>query len=313
MALGRPNHTPGSIVVEQSGRTTKLNESWYRGEHTHFIPSKADLLEIEALEKHILFGWAPPRKFIDKSTVITAFGSCFAANISRYLADRNYNVLSRNLNLRAHIIRFGEGMVNSFAIRQQLEWALEGRAFPAGLWIDEEKQVAAVDPAIQDETRDIILKTDVFVITFGLSEIWYDKCSGEAFWRAIPASLFDPDRHGFRVSSVEENRANIVATIELIQRVRPQAQIVLTLSPVPLMATFRPISCITASAVSKAILRVAIDEAMNLGKKEVYYFPSYEMVTAGFVDPYRDDNRHPRADIIEEVMSVFERNYCCPD
>jgi hypothetical protein len=87
---------------------------------------------------------------------------------------------------------------------------------------------------------------------------------------------------------------------------------VLTLSPVPLMATFRPISCITASSVSKAILRVAIDLAMNLEKEGVYYFPSYEMVTAGFADPYRDDNRHPREEIVERVMAVFERRYCLP-
>jgi hypothetical protein len=305
-------HKTGQIVVERGGRSAKLNESWYRGEHTHFIPSKADLQDKDALETYILEGWAPECPFIDKSTAITAFGSCFAANISRYLAERHYNVLSRDLDLRAHIIRFGEGMVNSFAIRQQLEWALAGRSFPAGLWIDEEKQVAAVDPAIREETREIILRTDVFVITLGLSEIWYDRVSGEAFWRAIPASLFNAERHGFRVSTVEENLANIVASIELIQRVKPLARIVLTLSPVPLMATFRPISCITASSVSKAILRVAIDLAMNLAKERVYYFPSYEMVTAGFADPYRDDNRHPREEIVERVMAVFERRYCLP-
>jgi hypothetical protein len=310
MTFDKLTHKPGSMIVERRGRKDKFNDSWYRGEHTHFIASKADLRQEDALEAFILQGWAPASPFIDKSTAITAFGSCFAANISRYLAERDYNVLSRDLDLRAHIIRFGEGMVNSFAIRQQLEWALAGRAFPAGLWIDQDKQVAAVDPAIRDETRQIILRTDVFVITLGLSEIWYDKLTGEAFWRAIPASLFDPERHGFRVSTVEENFGNIVASIELIQRARPGARVVLTLSPVPLMATFRPISCITASAVSKAILRVALDEAMTLKKEGVYYFPSYEMVTAGFVDPYKDDNRHPRGEIVERVMGVFERNYC---
>jgi hypothetical protein len=312
MGFDALEHRPGRIIVERRGRRAKFHDSWYRGEHTHFIPSKADLRDEDALETHILEGWAPGSPFIDKSSAITAFGSCFAANISRYLAERDYNVLSRDLDLRAHIIRSGEGMVNSFAIRQQLEWALAGRAFPAGLWIDEDKQVAAVDPAVRDETRAIILRTDVFIITLGLSEIWYDRTTGDAFWRAIPVSLFDPDRHGFRVSTVAENLANILESIALIQRFRPGARIVLTLSPVPLMATFRPVSCITASAVSKAILRVAIDESMSLGKEGVFYFPSYEMVTAGFVDPYKDDNRHPRDEIVERVMGVFERRYCLP-
>jgi len=302
---------PQTIGVSRHGQQARFNSSWYRGEHTHFIPSKDDLAEADALESFILQGWAPARPFIDRSTTITAFGSCFAANISNYLAARNYKVFGRHLNMRVHIIRFGEGMVNSFAIRQQLEWALAGREFPAGLWIDEHKQVAAVDPVIRDQTRDLILRANVFIITLGLSEIWYDKITGDAFWRAIPVAMFNPDRHGFRVSTVEENFANIVACIDLIQSARPGAPIILTLSPVPLMATFRPISCITASAVSKAILRVAIDQAMSLGRPKLYYYPSYEMVTAGFSDPYQDDNRHPREEIIERVLNLFERRYCC--
>ena len=52
---------------------------------------------------------------------------------------------------------------------------------------------------------------------------------------------------------------------------------------------------------------------MNLEREGVYYFPSYEMVTAGFVDPYKDDNRHPRDKIVERVMGVFERHYCLAD
>ncbi|SIR27762.1 GSCFA family protein, partial [Rhizobium sp. RU35A] len=54
---------------------------------------------------------------------------------------------------------------------------------------------------IQDATRQIIHATDVFIITLGLSEIWYDKRSGDALWRAVPADLFDEEIHGFRVST----------------------------------------------------------------------------------------------------------------
>ena len=60
-------------------------------------------------------------------------------------------------------------------------------------------------------------------------------------------------------STVDENEANIVRIVELIRSVNPSAPIVLTLSPVPLLATFRGRSCVTADAVSKAALRMAID------------------------------------------------------
>jgi hypothetical protein len=299
-----------SIHLKRRGRPAVFNGSWYRGESTSFIPCKSDLRDEDAFKEFVLRGWAPPAPFIDRTTPITAFGSCFAAYISDHLAERGYSVFGRHLDLDAHIIRFGEGMVNSFAIRQQLEWALENKDFPADLWIAANKEQAEPDPEIRMQTREIISATQVFVITLGLSEIWYDKPSGEAFWRAIPASRFDPARHGFRVSTVEENRFNIVQSLDLIRAARPDASIVLTLSPVPLMATFRPISCLTANSVSKAILRVALDQVMEEGRERGYYYPAYEMVTAGSFDPFEEDNRHPKPEVVRRVMQTFERSYC---
>ena len=62
----------------------------------------------------------------------------------------------------------------------------------------------------------------------------------------------------------------------LIRANRPGAKIIVTLSPLPLMATFRPVSCLTASSVSKAILRVAIDQLMRdfSDDPDLFYFPS---------------------------------------
>ena len=49
----------------------------------------------------------------------------------------------------------------------------------------------------------------------------------------------------------------------VIRKHRPDARIVVTLSPIPLMATFRPVSCMVANSVSKASLRCAIDTVMT--------------------------------------------------
>ena len=170
------------------------------------------------------------------------------------------------------------------------------------------------------------------MITLGLAEVWFQKRlrkgreaadgdaqSGgkgggggdhggeeeeeeeeeEALWRAVPSDRFDPTRHGFRVSSVQENLQNLRAMVALIRQHVPEAVVVFTrssltltltlaptltipltltltltlkpnptsaptpsqvftLSPVPLSATFRGVSCVTANAVSKSILRVAV-------------------------------------------------------
>jgi GSCFA family len=304
------------IPSQRGGHEAEFHGTWYRGPHTNFLPSKAELQEPNAVEKFVLPGWLPESPFIDKTTPITAFGSCFAANISEILTQRGYNVFGRNLDLQAHIVRFGEGIVNSFAVRQQFEWALGEREFPENLWFGPNKEIAAVDSHIRAETLDILNSTEVFIITLGLSEIWYDKVTGDAFWRAIPASLFDESRHGFRLSTPAENYENLRAVVTLARKLNPSAKVVFTLSPIPLMATFRPISCLTANSVSKAILRVAIDRLMDddySNEKHVFYFPAYEIVTEMFPDSRMDDNRHIRQDVVEFAMRTFCSFYCVPE
>ncbi|WP_244434088.1 GSCFA domain-containing protein [Azospirillum sp. B506] len=307
------------LISERNGHRAVFNGSWYRGPHTNFIASKAEIAQtLEGVDRWVMQGWSPQTPFITRDTRITAFGSCFAGYITSYLRDRGYAVLGHGLGNQSHIIRFGEGMVNSFAILQQLEWAIEGKAFPENLWFSDRKEIAAMNPAVQAETREIILNTDLFIITLGLSEIWYDKRNGEALWRAVPAHLFDERIHGFRISSHQENLHNLMRICSIIHEAKPESRIVFTVSPIPLMATFRPISCITANSVSKSILRSAVDQLLldradDRANDRILYFPSYEMVKDFFSDPYEPDNRHPRAEIVDLIMKTFERHYCPPD
>ena len=302
------------LVVEQDGKKQMFGGSWWRGNKPTFIPSREALRHPDALERYVLAGWIPEAPFITKTDKVTAFGSCFAAHITEYLHGRGYALMGKDLGLQAHIIRFGEGMVNTFAILQQLEWAIEKKEMPEDLWFSADKEAVAVDPAVRDETLRIIDATDVFIITLGLTEIWYNKVNGEALWRAVPAQYFDDNIHGFRVSTYQENYDNLSRIRELIRAKRPDAPLIFTLSPVPLLATFRPISCITASSVSKATLRVAVDQLMRDHEDDahLHYFPSYEIVKEFFVDSYKEDNRHPKSEIVIAIMRAFERHYCIP-
>ncbi|HET7085329.1 MAG TPA: GSCFA domain-containing protein [Rhizomicrobium sp.] len=301
------------IIVNRDGHQARFHGSWYRGPHTNFIPTKAEITpSAEAVDRYIMHGWTPAAPFVSKSTQITAFGSCFATYISRFLHNRGYSVFGKHLNLQSHIIRFGEGMVNTFALLQQFEWALENKHFPENLWFSQDKEVASLSPEVQAETRDIIQNTELFIMTLGLSEIWYDKRTGDALWRAVPASVFDENIHGFRVSSHQENYDNLVKLVALIRATKPSAKIVFTVSPVPLMATFRPVSCLTASSVSKSILRSAVDQLLrdHASDKNLFYFPAFEIVKEFFIDPYQPDNRHPKDEIVMFIMQTFERHFC---
>ena len=296
----------------QHTRKEGVFRTWFRGEHTNFNPDFEKMAEADAAQKWVTQGWEPAERIVTPDTRITAFGSCFAANISNWLAARNYNILTRDEGSNAYVVKCGEGMVNSFVIRQQFEWAFEGKKFEQDLWHGYSAESYGYDEEIRRQTHDIFSKTDLFILTFGLSEVWYDEVTGGVFWRSIPQDAYDPTRHKFRVTTVEENRENIRAIYDLIRTHRPDAKIICTLSPVPLIATFRPVSCISANSVSKAVLRVAIDELMReLGDEGVlHYWPSYEIVTDVFHSPFKQDRRHlPRA-VLDFIMMLFEQVWC---
>ncbi len=305
---------PDAVVIGMGRDRQLAHPTWYRGDNVNYQPTKVNMHEPDALHDYILKGWLPEKPFITREHFITAFGSCFAAHITNYLADNGYNIFGGDLTLDSYVVRCGEGMVNTFAVAQQFEWAFGERTLDAQLWHDKKGNAVGYDESVRQQTRDIFERTDVFIITLGLSEVWYDKLNGDVFWRAIPRSEYDPERHGFKVSSVAENLANLETVYRIVRAHRPDATIVFTLSPVPLVATFRPVSCITANSVSKAVLRVAADEFYRAheGDGHLFYFPSYEIVKEYFKDPYEKDNRHIRKSVVNTIMRTFDKHFLVP-
>nr|MBN2277215.1 GSCFA domain-containing protein [candidate division Zixibacteria bacterium] len=305
--------TAQSVTYRQGDDIERAaHRTWYRGGICNFIASKQNMREPQAIEKYILKGWPPNSPIISKQSKILAFGSCFARHISEYLGQRGYLVGAAREGLDTYIIRCGAGMVNTFSVLQQLEWAYENRNFSENLWYDSEKELAPYNREIRENTRRLFDQTDIFIITLGLSEVWCNRQTGEVFWRAIPQDKFNPEIHGFRVTTVDENRDNLEKIYSVIKKHRPQAEVIFTLSPVPLVATFRPISCTTANSVSKAILRAALDEFLRQhpDTPDLHYWPSYEIVNNYFSDPYEDDNRHIKPEAVRVIMEMFTKYYC---
>ena len=291
------------------------DRQWYRGENCNFFPSKEQNTESDALDKYYLNGWTPSNPIIHKDTMVTTFGSCFAALLRRYLEKRK---------VKQHQIKYKEipivyaaaGLNTTFTLRQQFEWAWENRKFDEVLWFTDQKEKVLVLEKHRDLTKEVFNQTDVFVITLGLSEVWYNKVTGDTFWRAIPKSQFDPNIHGFRISTVQENIDNLIKILKLGEVHNPNAKWIFTLSPVALKATFRPVGAVTANAVSKAILRAAVDETIrNVDKgffrlnENLFYWPSYEIAKEYMPDAYRDDNLHVNNRTINTIMKCFDRYF----
>jgi hypothetical protein len=300
------------IVFKDGGKKQKVTYTWFRGDHCNYGPTSTHLEDWEGYRDYFLHGFAPSAPHITPHTRITAFGSCFAANISAWLARRNYQVLNKSEQSGAYVIRMGEGMVHTPSIRQQFEWALEGRKPEVELWHGYDASAFGYDESVRLETRELFLSTDLFILTLGLSEVWYHKKTGDVFWRAIPKDKFDPVTHGFRTIGVTENADNIQAIIRMIRTHVPDAKVIVTLSPIPLVATFRDNACTSSNAVSKASLRMAIDTVMNSDefRDVLYYWPSYEIVMDGFLGKWMPDRRHVKKPILNFIMSLFEQIWC---
>ncbi|MGR3484476.1 MAG: GSCFA domain-containing protein [Paracoccaceae bacterium] len=308
-------HATGSrhIAADPGLTDSKAYNAWFRGKNAPRMPKRGQMVSARDVRDRVLAGWTPDAPAITRDTRVTAFGSCFAAKITNYLARRGYSMSSEDADASdAYVVRIGEGMVNTFVIRQQFEWAWEGKAFGDGLWYAEDGDALEADEKIRLLTKDIFDRTEVFVLTLGLSEVWYDKVTDEVALRVLPRSAYDPERHSFRVTTVEENRDNIERIYQLIRKHAPEAKVIVTLSPIPLSATFRDQSCISANAVSKSILRVAVDEVVRQHMDEgvLHYWPSYEIVMATVPDTVQDDGRHVRPSVSDFIMTQFEHVWC---
>lgn len=307
----------GKHALKRDGEFSKdgksMSRSFYRGENCNFNPYKKDFNNENFLQEFVLKGWTPDKPFVDNSTKITAFGSCFASNISKHLSTIGYNV-SKDKHTEVYISSIGEGLVNVYALLSQFRWAFDGHVPTQELWHGYKAESFEYDENIRLKTRDIFLDTDMFIITLGLSEVWFDNKSEEYFWRAIPQDKFDPSRHTFKVCTMNESKKALQDIFDYISKYVPNAKVLFTMSPVPLAATFRPVSCLSANAVSKSILRASLDEMMRdnaeLLNDKLFYWPSYEIVKDLFPNEFTEDNRHVHPEILSLIMRLFESVYC---
>lgn len=300
------------LTYEQDGQIKRTSGSFYRGDSVNYHPSDVSLEQDDAITSYLVKGWMPSSPFVTKDTALVAFGSCFAANISKYLHARDYNVLTMTGN-KSYVTSMGDGIVHTFAIRQQFEWAWLNKVPSVDLWHGYKAEDFGYDEEARQDTLKLFNKAEMFIITLGLSEIWYDEPTGEVFWRAVPADKIDPSRHKFRVSSQAETLANLHAILKLIRDHRGDVPVMISVSPIPLTATFRPVSCVSANAVSKAILRSAVDELIRQANDpKLFYFPSYDVVTTAFNHQWTIDRKHVYPHVLDFNMKIFEHFFCDP-
>ena len=260
---------------------------------------------------------------IDSTTRITSLGSCFARNIALYLKEKGFNYLVTEIPFQEGSAHWDQ-VFNTSSIRQIFEYTFDSQWSPLVRWWPRGNTVQ--DPfrrnIIYDkETCDsdfnhhknasfsALTEAEVIIITLGLIETWRDKRDKMTFYRVPSAKIYDQDIHEFHVQKVDDCLSDLQTVHALLKRENPTAKIIITVSPVPLFATFRTdVDVISANMISKSTLRVAAEDFFAK-HENVFYFPSYEIVTQVLKDPYEADNRHVTKKAIHEVMEVFEAQF----
>lgn len=270
------------------------------GKLARYPRSAAEFNDLETvIEKYLLPEHENAQPIISRSTKTFSMGSCFAVNLSNKL---------KSLGVDADHVNYPEELNNTFANRFFLEWLRDGAVNAQTTRLHEfygEDYRAGV--------KARIAASKVLIYSLGVAPCFFDRESGEfvlTLGENIQASLL-MKQFDFKTTSVQQNVDNLRAIIELIREFNPDGYIVLTVSPVPLKATFERKSAITADCISKSTLRVACDEVMRLGLERIIYWPSFEIVRwiGGHTGPVfgEDDGSpfHPNDSLIRTVVATF--------
>ena len=244
-------------------RSSLWSHSWHKADAKFFPSDRRQFDDFDAADPRLHPpGTHPGGAAATADDLVVTLGSCFARELRTFLSEAG---------LLATQLRIPEGLNNTYALLDFVAWCVTGSETGRGFRYDR-LESGEIQEWVADEERETFAgafaDAGAFVFTIGLAEVWQDRETGGVFWRGVPKEIFDADRHVFRLTTVEENARNILEMIDLVRQVNPTAPIVVTLSPVPLEATFRDISCMTADSVSKSVLRVAIDQAMGEHRAE---------------------------------------------
>lgn len=257
----------------------------------------------KVIKDYILTEFQDVDPLISMASHVFTMGSCFAGNIARKLSQ---------CGVDAEYVNFAEELNSTYANRYFLEWANGDVRTKQAARIQE---VFGADYG--EKVRTKIREASMIIYSLGVAPCFFDRETGEftlTLGENLHASL-SVNQLKFRTTSVQENVVNLKRMIELLRQLNPTTQVILTVSPVPLKATFERSSPIVADCISKSILRVVAHEIMELGLQDVHYWPSFEMVKwvgchTGPVFGMDDESPlHANDEVVKRIIDAFLEVY----
>lgn len=281
---------------------------------------------------------------VSREDWIATAGSCFAQHIARTLVAEGFNFLvteaapltaaAANENFCIFPARFG----NIYTTRQLLQ--LFRRAYglfipqddvwrrPDGRFVDAFRpQIQASGFASEEELREdqaahllavtrMFEECNVFIFTLGLTECWGSTIDGAVYPIAPGVVGVGRDAAMYRFLNLPatEMVRELTEFIDGMRAVNPRVRIILTLSPVPLVATYEDRHVLVSTTLSKSALRVVAEMVVESVGTDIVYFPSYEIITGSFArgNYFAKDLREVTPEGVNHVMRIFKRHFLGP-
>jgi len=246
---------------------------------------------------------------IHHSSRIMTIGSCFSEHIGHKMQQRKFPI---------HIHPFGT-VFNPHSMVLQLRRIVDSMPFTTDdlifhheLWhtwehsrhftaTNKESLLEQINSQLK-VSHDFIQKTDFLMITFGTAWAYFLQSNQQivANCHKHPASAF-----GRQLLSVEQLSNDFFAVFELLTKLNPSLQILLTVSPVRHLR-----DGLIQDRWSKSRL-IDLAHTLENSRENVHYFPAYEI----FTDELREyrfceaDLTHPSSIAIEYIWQQFQKTY----
>ena len=253
--------------------------------------------------------WQPKFK-ISRRDKVSTYGSCFAQHIGNALRSRDFNWFiseqapcilskenSKKFNYGVFSARTGNIYTTSL-LKQWVKWSLGVEDVPLEIWEKDSRFFDPFRPNIEpngfESKEELLLSRDmclgafkrsiteakVFVFTLGLTESWFNKAGYEySLCPGTVAGEFDESVHFFKNQNYKDVLDSLTESIKIMRGINKNLKFILTVSPVPLVATNSGKHVLLATMHSKSVLR-AVAAHLSEVRSYVDYFPSYEIINS---------------------------------
>lgn len=248
--------------------------------------------------------------FMRHSDKMMLLGSCFSDNIGAKLKDAMLNVI---------VNPFGT-IFNPLSIASGVDKIIDNTTIAgaelflsSGVWssydFHSRFSMANKDAALQrmnnsiSEAHEHIKDCNVLILTLGTAVVYRRRDTGEVVTNChkVPQQEFTR-----KLASVDEITQALANTLRRLHEFNPELKVIFTVSPIRHIA-----DGLEMNSLSKAVLRVAVNNVTRMFKDFTGYFPAYEIVIDDLRDYrfYAADMVHPSEVAIEYIWQTFQATY----